>query len=99
MNKKETTSLKSSSSSFNLKEFRFHLPTNLKSKFAATDRSSPIIDLKFSNDGQHFALVSNDNLIQFASASNPEKAGLSLSSHQDTVKFKISSLNYQTDIR
>lgn len=72
------------SSSFS-NEFRFRMPDALKNKFIATDKSSPIVDLKFSNDGHHFAFVSSDNLIQYAMAANPEKPGLSLSSHQDLV--------------
>lgn len=68
-------------------EFKFHLPTNLKNKFAATDRSSPIIDLKFSSDGHNIAFVSNDNLIQLTAAANPEKSGLCFSSHVDTVRY------------
>lgn len=68
-------------------EFRFRLPDTLRNKSTATDKSSPIVDLKFTHDGQHFALVSSDNLIQYMSSAQPEKTGLSLSSHQDVVSF------------
>lgn len=87
------------------REFTFQLPNNLKKKIIATDKSSPIIDLKFSNNGQNFVYSSSDNLIQYCSSALPDKPSLSFNLHQDTIrsidishngKFLLSASNDKT---
>lgn len=67
-------------------EFEFVLPSKLKGKHSPTDKNSPAVEIKFTNDGAHFALSSSDNVVQYVSASNLDKTVAAFSSHTDVIR-------------
>ncbi|CAF0884268.1 unnamed protein product [Brachionus calyciflorus] len=79
---KQTTSTLDSK----IKEFKFEVPSLLKKQLKATDKSSAITMLKFSDDGQYLALASNDNLIQYIPSNNLEKVVQVYNGHNETIK-------------
>ncbi len=67
-------------------DFNFELPTVLDKKINSSDKSSPIVLMKFSADGQHLCLSSSDNIVQYLSVNNIDKPGPVFNIHKETIR-------------
>lgn len=67
-------------------EFKFELPIVLDKKINASDKTSPIVNMKFSADGQNLSISSADNIVQYLSVNNIEKPGLVFNIHKETIR-------------
>ena len=67
-------------------DFTFELPKVLEKKFNATDKSSPITIIKYSDDGQNLAMVSSDNVVQYLSSVQLDRSGAVFNGHTDNIR-------------
>ncbi len=67
-------------------DFKFELPVVLDKKVNASYKSSPIVLMKFSADGQNLCVSSADNIVQYLSVSSIDKPGPVFNTHKESVR-------------
>ena len=67
-------------------EFKFELPIVLDKKVNASFKSSPIVLMKFSADGQNLCVSSADYIVQYLSVSGIDKPGPVFNTHKENVR-------------